>query len=114
MAEHPTGRLLFELKLFDDYGRVHGVVRREISEKAAYMGPRIKEDLELGAIAADMGTTPFDATVEVLRVREFRRGLLRDAAAWAGLQLADFLQDREGWHGLDRQEATEKIAKDTL
>lgn len=109
MSEHPTGKLFFELKLIDDFGRVHGIVRRHIDEKAAFMGSRIKEDLSLGALG--IGTvSPFDAAVEVLRVKEFRRGLLQQAAAMTGMQLADFLEDREGWHGIDRQERVEKIA----
>ena len=111
MSDCPTGRLFFEMKMFDDYGRVHGVVRRELDENAAFQGQRIAEDMRLGVVG--MGSaSPFDTAVEVLRVKEFRRSLLKEAGAWAGVQLADFLEDREGWHGIERQERVEKIATD--
>lgn len=111
MSSDPN-ELFFELKLVDATGRVHGVVRRPIDRNAAFMGQRIKEDLEFGIVAVDKGMSPFNAAVKILRVKELRRDLLKQAGSMAGGQLADFLQDREGWHGLDRQDSAEKSVKD--
>jgi len=88
---------------------VHGIVRRELDEKAAYMGPRIASDMR--APVPGVGLVGFDQAVEVLRVKEYRRKLFLEAARFTGMALADFLEDREGWHGLDRQEKTEEIAR---
>jgi hypothetical protein len=94
--------LFLDVKMVDEYGRVHGAVRLELPEKAAYMGNRIADDMRAGVFGS------MEQSIEVLKVRELRRGLLSDAAMQAGYQLADFLQDREGWHGIDRQEARER------
>lgn len=104
-------KLYLELKLTDEHGTVHGVVRRPLSEKAAFKGQRHAEQFHN---PAPIGGPTFDDAVEVLQVREFRRKLLIEAATGSGMQLADFLEDREGWHGLDRQESTEKIARETF
>ena len=107
MARDPN-ELMFELRLVDGYGRVHGVVNRLIGRDVAYQGPRVAEDLrELGPL----GLMSFDDAVEILKVKEFRRGKLVYCAQMMGEQMANFLEDREGWHGLDRQEATERRAQ---
>ena len=93
-------RLHLDVRLVDEYGRTHAAINRELSEKAAFMGDRIVPEMRFGALK-------FDDVVDVMRVREFRRGLLIEAARMAGMQIADFLEDREGWHGADRQESTE-------
>lgn len=103
-------KLYFELKLVDDYGRVHGVVRHEIDEQAAFMGDRIADDVRSGLYAGP-GETPFDSVVKVLKVRQFRKRLLIESARNVGHQLADFLEDREGWHGLDRQVGVEQALR---
>lgn len=99
-------KLRIELRLVDECGRVHGVVVREVPREAAFQGNRISEETRLGVFVG-RGETPFDAAVTALKVRELRKGLLSDCCKAAGLQLADFLEDREGWHGLDRQDAVE-------
>jgi hypothetical protein len=104
-------RLYFELKLVDGYGEIHGIVRREIDKDAAFKGQRIAEEASLGIFPRRGGESAMSALANVLQVREFRRDLLVAAAKVAAQQLADFLQDREGWHGLDRQDAVEKIVK---
>jgi hypothetical protein len=105
-------KLFFELKMTDEWGRVHGVIRREIDDRAAYIGPRVVDDMRAGVLMPGHGQSTMDATIEVMQAREFRRSLLKHAATQAGGQLADFLEDREGWHGIERQERTEKIATD--
>lgn len=107
-------QLKLELRLVDGYGRTHGVVVREVPSDVAFQGERAAEEFKLGtfAIGAADGAQAFQSAVNVLKVKELRRGKLREMATQLGAALADFLQDREGWHGLDRQEATDQIAKD--
>lgn len=46
----------------------------------------------------------FDDAVEILRRREFRKDLFQRAARNLGTLLAETMEDKEGWHGVDRQE----------
>jgi hypothetical protein len=103
-------KLFFELKLRDEWGRVHGVVCREVSDDAAFIGERVVDEMRLGVYFDPTAESPLDAVVKKMQAREFRRKLLIQAATNTGGMLADFLEDREGWHGIDRQERTEKIA----
>jgi hypothetical protein len=43
-------KLFLELKLVDEYGHIHGVVRQRVDRDVAFMGNRIpmKEKAELG------------------------------------------------------------------
>lgn len=106
-------KLFFEMTLVDEYGHVHGRLRREIHEKAAYIGNRIVNEMKAGA-AMGIPLVSFEEAVEVMRVKELRRGLLVSAATQVGGALADHLEDREGWHGLDRQERVEAQYEHTL
>lgn len=102
--------LFFEVRLKNGWGETVAVVRRPLSRDAAFMGSRAAENTRNPAPFG--GVSPFEDAVRVLKVREFRRMLLREAGAAAGDQLSDFLQDREGWHGLDRQDRVEKIVRE--
>jgi hypothetical protein len=97
-------KLFFEMMIVDEYGFVHGRRRVEISRDAAYIGNRAVDDMKL---MNSLGAGSMSATVEMMRVREFRKKLLTSAAAQCGTALAEHLEDREGWHGLDRQERVE-------
>lgn len=102
-----SDKLFIELKLVDQYGHVHGVVRREIGHDVAFCGQRAAERFRGGALE---GVTVDDA-VEILKARELRREKLRVVTPLLGEQLADFLYDREGWSDPDRQARTEEIAR---
>lgn len=99
-------KLYFELKLVDERGEVQAAVRHKFGREAAYRGDRIGGEMRMG-----VGAASFEDAVKVLKVREFRKRLLIDTAKQAGAQLAEFLEDREGWHGLDRQEGVERSLK---
>lgn len=101
-------QLFFVMEIVDGYGKVHAKIRREIHEDAAYIGNRIVDEMRAGA---DIGIplVSFETAVEIMKRKEFRRGLLMSAASQCGEALANFLEDREGWHGIDRQEKTENI-----
>jgi hypothetical protein len=66
-------------------------------------GERLADDMKAGLAFAGPGA--FEETVSVLKERQFGRDLLERAATMLGKQLADHLEDREGWHGIERQEA---------
>lgn len=91
------------VEMIDAHGRVVAAIVRPLPREAAFMGERIGDEVSAGVYGS------FDQVVEVLKVKELRRGLLADTAMEAGYQIADFLQDREGWHGIERQETTRKI-----
>ena len=55
------------------------------------------------------GGDPFKATVHVLRRREYRRHLFEDTATRMGKLLANRMEDKEGWHGVDRQEKLDRM-----
>ncbi len=105
-------KLMFELRLVDEYGHVHGALVHEVSEEAAYIGDRAVEEARMGLGPVSPGDTPFGGMVKMMKAREFRRDLLVATAKAAAHRLADFLADREGWHGIKRQEATERSLKD--
>ena len=46
----------------------------------------------------------FDVAVEKIRIREFRKDLLVDAANRLARQLAERMEDAEGWHDASRIE----------
>lgn len=103
-------KLYFQLKLYDQYGEVYGIVERELPREAAYIGNRAVEETRMGLGPISPGE-PLGGMVKMMKAREFRRELLVDAAKGAAHQLSDFLSDREGWHGLDRMESIERYLK---
>lgn len=67
-------------------------------------GERLAGEMALGIAFA--GPDAFDKTASVLKEKKFRRDLLIAASNQIARQLADYLEDSEGWHGEDRQEKT--------
>jgi len=45
-----------------------------------------------------------EETVKVLKRREYRKDLFGFEAARLGKLLAEHMEDKEGWHGIERQE----------
>jgi hypothetical protein len=97
-------KLKLKLSLVDDIGRTHGEIWYDLDDSVAFKGERIADDFRFDASVSAM---PFDGAVQVLREKTFRRDLLTACAKRAGAALCDQLEDREGWHGEDRQEKTE-------
>lgn len=46
----------------------------------------------------------FDDAVNFIKRREYRKDLFTHAATQLGTQLAERMEDAEGWHGMSRQE----------
>jgi hypothetical protein len=100
-------KLFLTIELTDEMGRVHGRLRQEVHESAAFIGERIVDEMRAGVLSGP--DDPFAAVVEVMRTKEFRRSLLKDAARNIGHALADHLEDREGWHGIERAERVREL-----
>ena len=96
----PT-KLTLTLRLTDGYGVVHGCLAREVPDDAAFMGTRLAGDLRFANMA---GLGSLEKTINVLKTREFRKSLLQECARNLGARLAEYLEDKEGWHGIERQE----------
>lgn len=59
-------KLFFDMEIVDETGQVHGRLRREIHEDAAYMGPMVVNEMRLGLSPSS------ENAVRVMQVREFR------------------------------------------
>jgi len=92
-------RFFLRMSFYDNEGNTFA--ERAIEIDSAWTGQRYAE---IKPPRAGFDAVTFEDAVEVLRVRELRRkDFIRDAARM-GMALADHLEDKEGWHGVDRQE----------
>ncbi len=64
-------------------------------DQALYIGWRPVEEMKIGAVSMN------DA-VQLMRVREVRRDLLKQVAIQCAGQMADYMEDAEGWHDPSR------------
>jgi hypothetical protein len=94
-------KLTLRLCLTDDRGQVHGEMAIDLGDEVAFMGERIADDFRF---EASIGSMSMNDAVKVLNVKQVRKKLLALAARNLGESLAEHLEDREGWHGVDRQE----------
>ncbi len=51
-----------------------------------------------------VGPRSFDEVIQVMKRREFRKDLFKQEATRLGHALAEYMEDVEGWHGVERQE----------
>lgn len=99
MSDKP--RFTIELRIRDnqmgeaDYRHAIGC------DDAMRISQRVVEDIKA---PAPFGMTSFDQTIEVMKKREFRRDLLLEAARVLAGQMANRLEDAEGWHDESRKE----------
>jgi hypothetical protein len=66
-------------------------------DAALRIGWRAVDELKTG-----LTTIPFDEAVTMMRVKEMRRKIFRQIAERLAMQLADRMEDAEGWHDPDR------------
>jgi hypothetical protein len=71
------------------------------------ISPRLVADLKSGP-ALGVSLMSFDQAVTVMKRREFRKDLLISAARRLGAQLAERMEDAEGWHDESRIEPSRK------
>jgi len=89
-----TLRMTFDAGFGDSF-----TMTMPLDEHVASKFTRIKPP-ELGPVPG-MGHT-FEETVEILRTREFRKRLFVLAAGQLGMQLAERMEDAEGWNDVSR------------
>lgn len=73
--------------------------------KIQNVSPPSSVDLEFGLMSMEQ-------VVERMRVREFRKDQFNAACQRLGILLAERMEDKEGWHGVDRQEGIAKHQPD--
>ena len=107
MPERHQRRFFLRMSFYDNEGNTFG--ERAIEIDSAWCGAR-PSFIHLSPPSPFDGEVTMSDAVEVLHVRELRRKEFAEDATRIGHALADHLEDKEGWHGVDRQERTTKIA----
>jgi len=96
-------KLFLDIILRDQMGNVHARQSSEVPENVAFKGERHKENLTDPLIRLG-DPDPFKTVAKAMEVREVRKNKLAAYCKNMGYAIAEHLEDREGWHGLDRQE----------
>lgn len=76
------------------------------SDEFPAFSERFVEDMKAGL--AFVGPGAFDEAVTVMKKREFRRDILARAADILAVRLADYIEDKEGWHGERRRDTIKR------
>lgn len=78
-------------------------------DRALRISSRAVDEMKMGADLG-VGTMSMDAVVEMMRTKEMRRTVFKELAVQLAGQMADRMEDAEGWHDPDRI----KTARDAL
>lgn len=105
MIEQP--RFTLTLTLRDGQGFEQPISWAINCDRALRISSRTVDELKMGA---DLGvsTIPFDHAVTLMRTKEMRRRVFKDVAVQLAGQMADRMEDAEGWHDPDRIEHSRK------
>lgn len=106
MSEQPRFELRFEL--FDRRDEFHPLRWAVGCDDELRVSDRAVDDLKMCAPVGG-NVMSMDTVVKMMRVREFRRDLLRDAAVRCVGQFCDYLEDSEGWHDASRTDRAREI-----
>jgi hypothetical protein len=94
-----------QIRLVDPFGKTLYVRATELpievcSDMEHAVGlMRLSHDLGVGSWGG------LEETITLMRRRQFRRDEFIRYARRMGAQMADFMEDKEGWHGRDRAES---------
>lgn len=80
-------------------------------EQPLSMSVNLDQEVRIGPRAIDemrAGVGSFDATIQLMKTREFRKRLFIEAATRLGALLAERMEDAEGWHDASRIEPARK------
>lgn len=95
------------VRLEDNMNQTHAARVMDLGPDVVMFGDRFVDDIKMGS--AFIGhADPIQSMARVLHERKFRKDLLVDACKQLGYQIADYLEDSEGWNGQDRQELIKK------
>ena len=86
------------LMLTDEYGR----------EEALVCWDAQRQEVEIKVERPCEITGSFDELIHQMKSREYRKETFGDIGRRLGNLLAERLEDKEGWHGEDRAEKTNK------
>lgn len=106
---HDKPRFTIEMTIRDNYTGERW--RHAIGcDEALSISARAVEDLRAGPVLG-ASLMSFNDAVELIRTKELRRVILRDTALRLSGQIADHLQDAEGWHDASRIEPARAALK---
>jgi hypothetical protein len=91
------GEWSLQLRLVNKRGMEH--FEQAVDIEVESFGERLAGEMSLGISGLN-----FDQTAEVILERRMRTDKLEMAARLLGKRLAEYLEDREGWHGERRQD----------
>ena len=98
-------RFTIEMRIHDNYGFEEPYSHAIGCDDAMRISQRTVDEIKA---PAGLSMMSFDQTVEVMKTREFRRDLLIAAAKQLAGQMADRMQDAEGWHDERRKDPAQK------
>lgn len=104
MSENP--RFVIEMSIRDTHGYEPPIHRAIGVDEAMRISSRMVDEMKLGVdLGAALG---FNDVVELIRTKELRRDVLKRLAVQLAGQMADRLEDAEGWHDPSRVEPARK------
>jgi hypothetical protein len=98
-------RFTIRLSVVDNYGH-ESWHHAAGCDQVMSISSRAVNDLKMGFLGS------LDATVKIMRTREFRRDALIEAAKILAAQMADRLEDAEGWHDPSRIEPARRALRE--
>lgn len=101
MVDKP--RFTLTLTLRDSHGFEQPISWSVGADQALRISSRAVGELKMGA-ELGVSTMTMTSAVEMMRTKEIRRDLFKMAAQQLAGQMADRMEDAEGWHDPDRIE----------
>lgn len=104
-----NGKWSLQLSLVSDRGEsFHQAIDADIFaiDEMVVINPPAKDP-----IGRMLGGDTFDTVIKKMRKRELRKDIMRDECLRLGAKLAEYMEGREGWHGVDRQERIREYEK---
>ena len=100
-------RFTLTLTLRDNHGFEQPLSWAIGCDRALRISARAVDEMKMGA---DLGisTISLDEAVTMMRTKEMRRDLFKEIAVHLAGQMADRMEDAEGWHDPSRVEAARK------
>jgi hypothetical protein len=94
------GPWTLELRIIDPMGRTYS--RKAIGVDAFTFGERF-----VVPPPGPFDGLSFDNVVERIQKKEFRKDILETECLRLGRAMGEHLEDKEGWHGVDRQSSVD-------
>jgi hypothetical protein len=105
-----SARYVIKLSVYDKQGFDEYHMATD-SDEFPVFSERFVDEMKAGLAFVGSRNMRMDETVNVLRKREFRREFLLHAAKKLAARLADYIEDKEGWHGDDRRDRIKEVER---